>query len=260
VRDKAISSIEDFGSKAESLFGVLPMNMQQVTQFVAECQKKLEGLRNLVAVSRLPFTAISAINTLIQGVFVDVNALLAVPGYANAIRSIYNSIVAGTLNLASYDRASTIRRITGQQTEIVAARETNKTLMANLAATDKTLAVNFTANDELHQSLAVAAAAEIALDDYLTSDDRDAALAGVTDAIDALLPGMPDEIFNEAMEMRTAVILALLSQDLRTTVTRQVANPLPTILLSHRMQVENETFIARNKIRHPLFVSGAVYG
>lgn len=105
-----------------------------------------------------------------------------------------------------------------------------------------------------------AAAADIALTDYLASDDRDAALSAVQSAVDKLLPGMPDALFNAAADMRATVTIALLSQDLRPTIIRQIANPLPVTLLAHRLQMDVDTFMARNKVRHPLFVSGDIYG
>ena len=248
VVDIAAADIDDFGSITEELFDLLPMSLEQVTEFIAGCQQQLEVLRRVISLSQLPLTAIGAINGLIQGVFVDIHAIMDTPGkYANAIRSLYSGIVDGSKNVLHYDRPQLINRLTGRQ---VTGRET----------VDPVVRANLQATETLHARLSTAAAADIALTDYLASNDRDAVLSTVQTAIDTLLHGMPDALFNSAVDMRATVTIALLSQDLRPTITRQIANPLPATLLAHRLQMDVDTFRARNKVRHPLFVSGDIYG
>ena len=248
VVDIAAADIDDFGSITEELFDLLPMSLEQVTEFIAGCQQQLEVLRRVISLSQLPLTAIGAINGLIQGVFVDIHAIMDTPGkYANAIRSLYSGIVDGSKNVLHYDRPKLINRLTGRQ---VTGRET----------VDPVVRANLQATETLHARLSTAAAADIALTDYLASNDRDAVLSTVQTAIDTLLHGMPDALFNAAVDMRATVTIALLSQDLRPTITRQIANPLPATLLAHRLQMDVDTFMARNKVRHPLFVSGDIYG
>lgn len=251
ILDVAGADIAGFGDATEGLFDLLPMSLEQVTEFVAACQQQLDVLRKVISVSQLPLTAIGAINGMIQGVFVDIHAIMDTPGrYANAIRSLYSGIVDGSKDVQHYDRPKLVKRLTGNVGKQITGGD----------AVDSVVAKNLQANKALHDRLSTAAATDIALTDYLASDDRDAALSTVQTAIDTLLPDMPDALFDAAEDMRANVTIALLSQDLRSTVVRQIANPLPAILLAHRLQTDVDSFLARNKVRHPLFVSGDIYG
>ena len=57
-----------------------------------------------------------------------------------------------------------------------------------------------------------------------------------------------------------ALTEALLAQDLKPATYRDVTAPLPAIVLAHRLGVDEAVFLARNAVRHPLFVRGRVYG
>ena len=255
VLDQAASATDGFGDITEGLFDLLPMSMEQLTGFIAGCQEQLEVLRSILSLSQLPLTAINAVNTMIQGVFVDIREIMDTPAkYANALRSLYSTIAEGSRNVLSYDRPQLIRRVVSNVSGSGLAGDVSHGYI------DPVVRANLDASETLHERLAVEAAADAALTDYLAADDRDAVLEAVTAAIDALLPDMPDPMFNAAADMRAAVSIALLSQDLRPTVTRMIANPLPAILLAHRLQVDVDVFIAHNKVRHPLFVSGEIYG
>ncbi|WP_231642890.1 hypothetical protein [Ralstonia syzygii] len=119
---------------------------------------------------------------------------------------------------------------------------------------------NLLREEALRGRLLVTAATEIAMADYRAEADRDAALGAVVAALDALLPNMPDPVFEAAVAARAAVIEALLAQDLKPAATRDVTNPLPAIVLAHRLGVDESVFLVRNAVRHPLFVKGRVYG
>jgi hypothetical protein len=67
-------------------------------------------------------------------------------------------------------------------------------------------------------------------------------------------------VFQAAVSARTALIDALLDQDLNPQILRDIANPLPSVLLAHQMGLSESVFIAQNGVRHPLFVVGRVYG
>lgn len=112
----------------------------------------------------------------------------------------------------------------------------------------------------LRGQLLLGAAAQVALADYRVANDRDVVLASVVGAIDAMLPSMSDTVFQLALDMRAALSDALLAQSLEPAVGREVVNPLPATVLAHRMEVAEEIFLAVNKVRHPLFVQGKVYG
>ncbi|MDD5613412.1 MAG: hypothetical protein PHF75_10255, partial [Gallionella sp.] len=102
--------------------------------------------------------------------------------------------------------------------------------------------------------------AQLALTDYRVAADRNAALASVVGAIDAMLPAMPDAVFQAALDLRAALIAALRAQQLAPAVVRDIVQPLPATVLAHRMEVAEDVFMAANKVRHPLFVRGRVYG
>jgi hypothetical protein len=52
----------------------------------------------------------------------------------------------------------------------------------------------------------------------------------------------------------------LQDQALHPTQERDVLHPLPSVLLAHQLEVDEDVFLARNAVRHPLFVRGRVYG
>ena len=119
---------------------------------------------------------------------------------------------------------------------------------------------NLIREEALRCRLLVTAAGQIALADYRAEADRDAALATAVAALDALLPSLPDAVFEVAVAARSALIDALLAQDLRPAMVREVSGPLPATLLAHRLSIDESVFLARNAVRHPLFVSGRIYG
>jgi hypothetical protein len=100
----------------------------------------------------------------------------------------------------------------------------------------------------------------VALADYTTAAARDVALATALRAVDALLPGAAsDEVFQSAVGARLAVQQALSLQQLAPTQTRMVVAPLPSTVLAYRMGVDEGLLLARNAVRHPLFVRGVVH-
>jgi hypothetical protein len=129
-----------------------------------------------------------------------------------------------------------------------------------LADNSPALQLNLQREAAVRSQLLLTAAAQMALTTYRVADDRDAALASVVGAIDTLLPTMPDALFQAALDMRAALIDALLAQDLKPAQVRDVVSPLPAVVLAHRLEVSEVVFLAANKVRHPLFVQGRVYG
>ncbi|MES2181581.1 MAG: hypothetical protein V4493_05735 [Pseudomonadota bacterium] len=120
--------------------------------------------------------------------------------------------------------------------------------------------INTAREAALRSQMLVVSAAQIGLADYDNANDRDAVLSNILTAIDVLLPSMNDAVFQAAVSARTALIDALLDQDLSPQVTRNIANPMPSVLLAHQMGIAEDVFIAQNGVRHPLFVVGRVYG
>jgi hypothetical protein len=117
---------------------------------------------------------------------------------------------------------------------------------------------NLATEQAARQHWAVATAMQVALADYTTAAARDAALAAVLQAVDALLPTANDAVFDAAVAARLAVQQALLLQQLEPTQSRLVVAPLPSTALAYRMGVDEALLLSRNKVRHPLFVRGVV--
>lgn len=128
------------------------------------------------------------------------------------------------------------------------------------AGDSPTLHVNLQREADMRGQLLLASAVQVALADYRSADDRDAALATVLDAMDRMLPTMSDAVFQAALDCRATLIDALLAQQLEPAQSRDILQPLPATLLAYRMEVAEDVFLARNKVRHPLFVQGRVYG
>lgn len=141
-----------------------------------------------------------------------------------------------------------------------AATAKSAVALTGVAATDGAVRRNLLREEALRSRLLITSAAQVAMADYRAEEDRDTALASVVAAIDALLPSMPDPVFQAAVSARAALIEALLAQDLKPTTYRDVTSPLPAIVLAHRLGVDEDVFLARNAVRHPLFVRGRVYG
>jgi cytochrome P450 len=112
----------------------------------------------------------------------------------------------------------------------------------------------------LEQRLFASAALSVAVADYSSDSDRDQALAAADKAVSSILNTAPDTVFQPLVTARAAVIESLLTQDLRPSVSRNIARPLPAVLIAHGLGVPEEDFLQRNAVRHPLFVNGVVHG
>jgi len=249
LADFSLASIDDFSLEAMSAGGM--------TAFVATVSNKLEVLRDAIALATLPLTWASQIRTLGAGIQGDLNALMAMPSqYATALAGFANLLGVGSDrdDVADTDRPRLVRCVA------TAASSGARVAVDGIAATNGAVRRNLIREEALRSRLLVTAAAQIALADYRAAGDRDAALATAVSALDALLPSLADAVFEVAVAARAALIEALLAQDLQPAMVRDVSGPLPATLLAHRMQVDESVFLARNTVRHPLFVSGRVYG
>lgn len=247
--DLSLASIEDFSLEAMSAGGM--------TAFVAMVSSKLEVLRDAIALATLPLTWASQIRTLAAGLQEDLQTLIAIPAqYATALFGMTEVIGVGSDrdDVADTDRPRLVHCI------CTAATSGAGLAVTGVAATDGAVRRNLIREEALRSRLLVTAAAQIALADYRAAADRDAAMTTAVVALDALLPSLPDAVFEVAVAARAALIEALLAQDLQPAMARDVAGPLPAALLAHRMSVDEAVFMARNAVRHPLFVSGRVYG
>lgn len=263
---------------------------------IATVQMQLDKLRTIISLAQLPLTVLSQVRNVIDGLKTDLAVLLATPAsYAAALRSLAN--VLGSVEKApvvgkvmSTPSAASVGSFAAQSAGIsnasVAATGSAATAASALIADtalpnlvthlvsmatlpvvmpggsgdSPALRVNLMREASLRGQLLLGAAAQVALADYRVANDRDVVLASVVGAIDQMLPSMSDTVFQLALDMRAALSDALLAQPLESAVVREVVNPLPATVLAHRMEVAEEIFLAVNKVRHPLFVQGKVYG
>lgn len=255
--DVAFDRTRKLADAVEDDFDLEPMSAAGMTAFIAAVQQKLEVLRQAISLATLPLTWASQIKGLIAGVKNDLATLMGMPAaYASAFRGLADALGVGadSSGLADTDRPRVVSRLA----KVATAK--SAVALTGVAATDGAVRRNLLREEALRSRLLVTSAAKAALADYQAEADRDAALASVVSAIDALLPGMPDPVFQAAVAARTALTETLLAQDLKSTTYRDVAAPLPAIVLAHRLGVDEAVFLARNAVRHPLFVRGRVYG
>lgn len=237
-------------------FDLLAMSADGLNAFVSTVQGGLEYVRQAISFATLPLTWSQQIMGVISGVKGDIATLAAIPGhYAAALFGLTNSIGLGAddAGLADTDRPRVVSRLTA-----LAARPAY--VISGVAATDSAVRANLVAEQALQSRLFLAAAMQVALADYRTEADRDAVLSAVDTAYDALLPTLPDAVFQAVVSARVALIEAVMAQDLKPQVIKDVVSPLPSTVLAHRLQVDEDVFMARNAVRHPLFVGGRVYG
>lgn len=255
--DIAAARLQDFAQASIDDFSLEAMSAGGMTAFLATVSSKLDVLRDALALATLPLTMASQIRTLGAGIQGDLAALMAVPSqYATALAGFANDLGLGSDSegVADTDRPRMVHCV------VAAAGSGNRVAVDGAAVTDSAVRRNLVREDALRSRLLVASAAQIALADYRAAADRDAALATAVAALDALLPSLTDAVFEAAVAARSALIEALLAQDLQPAMVRDVAALLPAALLAHRMAVDESVFLARNAARHPLFVSGRVYG
>lgn len=251
--DTAISRTRELQDVVVDDFELEEMQAGGMASFLAAVHAKLDVLRNVLALATLPLTWAGQIQGLIAGIKGDLAELMALPdAYANALRGLGNALGGGadTHGMGDTERPRVVARLTTAATTLTPAPD----------VADDAVLRNLRQEETLRSWLLVTAAAEIALTDYRAEPDRDAALASVAQAIEALLPGLPDPVFHAAVATRAALTNALLAQDLKPALERDVVHPLPAVLLAHRLEVDEDVFLARNAVRHPLFVRGRVYG
>lgn len=255
--DVAFDRTRKLGDAAVADFDLELMSADGMTAFIAAVHQQLEVLRQVIALAALPLTWANQLKGLIAGVKGDLAALMGVPAaYASALRGVTDALGGGAdgSGLSDTARPRVVSRI--------ASVATAKSVIAlpGIATTDGAVRRNLQRESALRSRLLVTAAAQVAMADYRAEADRDAALASVVAALDGLLPSLPDTVFQAAVAARTSVIEALLAQELKPASLRDITSPMPAVVLAHRLGVDEAVFLARNAVRHPLFVKGRVYG
>lgn len=266
--DTAVDKIDLFSAAALDGFSLESMTAGGMTSFLATVSGKLDVLRSAISLAALPLTLVSQIRTTIAGLKGDLATLMAIPSaYATALQGLANDIGLGIGNneVPDTDRPRLInglvRSVSISGTAgVTTGSSSGSGGSVDAVTTDPVVRRNLVREDALRSQLMVAAVAQIALADYRAAPDRDAALAGAVGAIEELLHNLPDVVFQAAVAARVALIDALQAQDLAPAIERDIVGPLPAAVLAYRMGVDEDVFLARNQVRHPLFVTGHVYG
>ena len=280
--DIAIDRTHKLGDAAQDDFDLEPMSADGLTAFVAAVQGGLEVVRQVISLATLPLTWAQQVMGLVASVKGELTTLAGLPGeYAKTLRSLTGALglganpanfsdpqpksfsrsaTAGTgvaVQQAAFSDAARLRLVSCCAAQ---AKDANVAKLSGVAAGDGAVRRNLIKEKALRCRLFLVATAQVALADYRSEADRDAALACVVSAFDVLLPSLPDPVFQAAVSARAALIEALMAQDLKPQVHRDVVSLLPATVLAHRLDVAEATFLAQNKVRHPLFVQGHVDG
>lgn len=254
--DIANAAIGDLADSALGDFDLLAMGAEGLALFTEAVQGGLEFVRNAISFSALPMGWAQQVLTGIAGLKNDIATLAGVPGqYSAVLNSLVNSVGLGAdeNDLPATDRPRLVARLAQLATRPAYA-------VTGLTALETTARINLTAEHALQSRLFLVAAMQVALADFTTESDRTDSLQAVDVAYEALLPTLPDAVFQAAVTARTALIDAVMAQDLKPQVIKDVVSPLPSTVLAHRFQIDEAVLIARNGVRHPLFVQGRVYG
>lgn len=266
--DIAAAANKRFADTVQAEFSLVPMSATSMTSMIAKVQGQLDKVRNVLSMATLPLTMMNQVRNVIDGIKGDVAALMALPDqYAAAFRSFSNLL--GSNDTASDGAAASTGTSSPASVpdtgipqvvdSIVAVAELPVSQPGGVGDSPA-LHINLARESDLRSQLLLASAAQMALADYRSASDRDAALASVLTAMDRMLPKMSDAVFHAALDCRATLIDALLAQQIEPVQVRDIVQPLPATLLAHRMEVDESVFLARNKVRHPLFVRGRVYG
>lgn len=266
--DIAFSAIRHWEKVICDDFALEPMSASSMTSMIAKVQGQLDKVRNVLAMATLPLTMMNQVRNVIDGIKGDVAALMALPDqYAAAFRSFSNLLGANdaaadgsTASTGTSSSASVPDTGIPQVVDSIVAVAELPVSQPGGVGDSPALHINLARESDLRSQLLLASAAQMALADYRSASDRDAALASVLTAMDKMLPKMSDAVFHAALDCRATLIDALLAQQIEPVQVRDIVQPLPATLLAHRMEVDESVFLARNKVRHPLFVRGRVYG
>lgn len=274
--DNAAAKFESTATMAQQLLALAVMGSDAINGFIAEVSGQLDGLRTILAVATLPLTWSQQVAHLIQGIKSDFLTLLDVPdAYSAAVRGVFSVIGGADIELDApiyiaplANNAVTILpddyrvHVIGQLCRLAVSRPINGRLLIAKPSLTSPLEPksNLAKNDALTAIFIIAACGNLALADYADAQTRDRVLGQLLNAIDFILPALPDAIFQELAAARVALIDALMAQDLAYSRQFTIIEPMPATVLAHRLDNDEALFNAANGVRHPLFVSGGIHG
>ena len=254
--EEELSTLEDI---AQSVFELAKMGQDAVNGFIAEVSSKLDVLRNIISVARLPLTWAQQITGQIQGIKSEFGELLALPDqYVSTLHGVFTSVFGVDTELSDEDRP----RVVALLSQLATRYPINGLLLAQVVESTSALElpINLEKDKALQACFLIAVAGKLALADYHTPETRDAVLSGLVRAIDFVLPQLPDPVFQSALSARVALIDALMAQDLEPTRTEELYEFMPATVMAHRFELDESVFNDLNAVIHPLFVEGIVNG
>lgn len=255
--DNATEKMVSLSDSAESAFSLSVMSLDAVASFILDGASRLMFLQNTLSMAALPLVALQIIS-LIKTIKSDFVSLLVTPHYyVTALRTSIDSVLSVDSELSDTDRPRVVSYLTSLATRYPLQSSLLRLSVAPTSALE--LPINIQKDTALHACFLISVAGQLALTTYRTIEDRDVALVSVLTAIDKILPMLPDEVFQAAVAARVAIYDALMVQDLQPTQQREVFSAMPSIVLAHRFELDDE-FALINAARHPLFVQGVIYG
>lgn len=254
--DVAISRVRETQTVIADQFELQPMTGSVFDDLVADVQSKLDVMRKAIAMATLPLSKANQVLTIINGIKTDVRTLLGLPQqYANTLASFAN--VLAFLDSPDDDLSVPVRvRAVTRLTSTV----TKPPAFASNATQTAALIVNNAAEQDMRNQLLLTSAAGLALTTYQDAETRDRVMQALLDGIDSVLNNAKPDVFNALLDMRAALIDALLDQDLSNYTTLQVVNFTPACVLAHQLEIDEADFNQVNAVIHPLFVAGQVRG
>ena len=227
----------------------------------------LDALQNALQFLRLPGEVAQPLLASLWQIRGDLDGLLRSPqSYAQALRSLLGAVADA--DFAPQQRARVVLRLA----DGVGAGAAS---LPNAVAdkTDVLRTAPAVIEQRLRERLALLASAQIAIarvydsagqtQAYQTTGQVRAVMAALTQGLERQLhraSGSSPAVFQALVALRTTVIAVLQQQlqALRSDAKDVVVQPLPSVVLAHRYQMDEAVFNANNRVRHPLFVQGEV--
>ncbi len=288
--DTAAGAIDGFAASVESSPWVTLQ--AQVNAFVVKAQTGLDVVRKAMARARLPLTWAQQVLGMLDSSKAELAEVMAVPGaYVTMMRSVTQALAnapasatggraQGTAAVSLAERATgdaSANAGMGAQGNGAAAEALTDAGRVRVVSALARCAVqaarepiteyravalreSLKADVVMRSGLWTAAAMQVALADYSSPAARAESMAQVLEALDVVMPMLPDVAYQKAATARAALLTALAAQDIMDAPVRDVATAMPAVVLAYELGTDEAVLLERNSVRHPLFVRGRVYG
>lgn len=284
--DTAAGAIDAFAKSVES--NPWQMLQGQVNEFVAKAQAGLGEVRKALARARLPLTWAQQALAVVDSTKALMGETMAVPGqYVATMRNMATVLGDAPASATGGASSSTSGSASATQYVSLANKATGTSALATEVMTDTTrvrvvaalarcatqtarepaaeyrssaLRQSLQADVLMRSGMLTAAAMQVALADYSSTQARDEVVVQVLGTLEVLMPMLPDAAYEKAATARAALLTALDAQQLDARPVRDVVAATPAVVLAYELGVDEAVLLERNAVRHPLFVRGRVYG